>query len=385
MERSSFFNAVLNGETYDRVYLAEDYARYFSSFIGNGVFPTPSTNLQVVQDVSMHVKIKAGKGWINGYFYDLTDDLILNVDVADGVLKRIDRVVLRLDFINREIKAYIKKGAFATSPVAPTLTRNADVYELGLADLLINNGVTTITQANITDLRQNNTYCGLVAGVVQQIDTTNLFAQFQSTFDLWFQNVKGQLSTDAAGNLQLQIDTWNDFKNNGGTLFNSLGLKSVSTTVDSVKTNKPKLEVSAKDGGIEITGGGALIPIYNNPTSFIMDLGTSSSPFGNLFIGVHNDATSGYTKLPNGYILQWIKPAITSVSGGSIGINFPIAFPSKCITCLVQNTPNIAGEPENIIWTVGAMTSTQVTLLPRTLTGAIPTKNVPCLIWALGR
>lgn len=387
MERSSFFNAVLNGETYDRVYLAEDYARYFSSFIGNGVFPTPSTNLQVVADGStMNITLKAGKGWINGYFYENTDDLTLNVAIADGVLNRLDRIVLRLDFINREIKAYIKKGAFATSPVAPALTRNADVYELGLADIKINKGVTKIVQADITDLRGNSNLCGYVAGVVQQIDTTNLFAQFQSTFDLWFQNVKGQLSTDAAGNLQLQIDTWNDFKNNGGTLFNSMELKSSTTTTDAINTSKSTLNITAKDGGIEITGGGALRPIYNNQTSFVMKLGLPSSPWADVFVGVHNDDTSsGYTKLPNGYILQWIKPAITSVSGGSIGINFPIAFPIKCITCLVQNTPNIAGEPENIIWTVGAMTSTQVTLLPRTLTGAIPTKNVPCLIWALGR
>lgn len=207
MERSSFFNAVLSGETYDRVYTAEDYARYFGSFIGNGVFPTPSTNLQVVADsTSMDIALKAGKGWINGYFYENTEDLTLNVPVADGVLNRIDRVVLRLDFINREIKAYVKKGTFASSPVAPSLVRNSDMYELGLADIRINKGITKIVQADITDLRQNNNYCGLVAGVLKQIDTTDLFAQFQSTFDIWFEAIKGQLSTDAAGNLQSQID-----------------------------------------------------------------------------------------------------------------------------------------------------------------------------------
>ncbi len=266
MERSSFFDATLVGETYDRVYLADDFARYFASFIGNGVFPTPSTNLQVVQDVNMQVKLKAGKGWINGRFYELTEDLTLNVAVADGVLKRKDRVVLRLDFINREIKAYLKKGAFSSSPVAPTLTRDADIYELGIADILINNGVTSITQANITDLRQNNTYCGLVAGVVQQIDTTNLFAQFQTAFDVWFEAVKGQLSTDAAGNLQNQIDliqplvdSWEDFKDNGGTLFNSLTINNLNTLTDQIKTSKNNLTI-----GLEGTSTG-----YNmSKTSF---------------------------------------------------------------------------------------------------------------------
>lgn len=208
MEKSSFFNAVLDSSGVpDRPYLAESFARYFGSFIGNGVFPTPSTNLQVVADsTSMDIGLKAGKGWINGYFYENTEDLTLNVAVADGVLNRIDRVVLRLDFINREIKAYVKKGTFASSPVAPSLVRNSDMYELGLADIRINKGITKIVQSDITDLRQNNNYCGLVAGVLKQIDTTDLFAQFQSTFDIWFEAIKGQLSTDAAGNLQSQID-----------------------------------------------------------------------------------------------------------------------------------------------------------------------------------
>ncbi len=44
MERSSFFNAELVDEKYDRTYNAEDFARYFASFIGSGIFPNP-TNL----------------------------------------------------------------------------------------------------------------------------------------------------------------------------------------------------------------------------------------------------------------------------------------------------------------------------------------------------
>ena len=210
MERSSFFNAELKGEEYDRVYLAEDFARYFASFIGNGVFPNPTTNLQVIAaDNNMTVKLKSGKGWINGYFYENTDDLVLNVDVADGVLNRIDRVVLRLDFVNREIKAYIKKGAFSSNAVAPTLQRDANAYEIALADIVVNKGIVSIVQANITDLRSDINLCGYVSGVVEQIDTTNLFTQFQSAFDMWFEHIKGQLSEDAAGKIQLSIDEIN--------------------------------------------------------------------------------------------------------------------------------------------------------------------------------
>lgn len=207
MERSSFFNAQMQGNSYDRVYLAEDFARYFASFIGNGVFPTPSTNLQVVAiNSNMTIKIKIGKAWINGYFYENTEDLTHVIEVADGLLNRIDLVVLRLDFNNREIKSYVKKGAFATEPKVPELIRNSDMYEIALASVRINRGIIGINQSDITDLRQNSSYCGLVTGVVQQINVDNLFAQYQDSFNTWFNSIKGQLGTDLAGNLQLQLN-----------------------------------------------------------------------------------------------------------------------------------------------------------------------------------
>lgn len=360
MERSSFFNAVLNGEIYDRVYLAEDYARYFASFIGNGVYPTPSTNLQVVQDVSMHVKIKTGKGWINGYFYENTDDLTLNVAIADGVLNRIDRVVLRLDFINREIKVYVKKGSFATSPVAPVLTRNSDMYELGIADVKINKGVTRIVQADITDLRQNNTYCGLVAGVVQQIDTTNLFAQFQSTFDLWFQNVKGQLSTDAAGNLQNQINAIKP------STLEFLGMSGI----DKISTPKDVLAFMANNKGFTFNAiENCLKPLSNNQTS----LGTDSLTFKDVFVGTWNKNSNGYTKLTNGFILQWGNA--TLLGGADTGtFTYPIAFPN---TVFVVVATNIYSLLDTVVFsTMLSLNKTEFKLYAKDITtGLAPTKE----------
>ena len=229
MEKSSFFNSVQASDgSYDREYLAEDFAKYFSSFIGNGVFPNPSTNLQVLSNNNMTVSIDIGKAYINGYYYENTTKLVKTIDVADGVLNRIDLVVLRLDFTNREIKVYVKEGTFASSPVAPSLQRDSDMYELGIAEISISAGATTITQGDITDLRLNNDYCGVVHGVVDQVDTTTIFNQFQAFFNEysnkykntlsvaekqfeqdflnWFQTIKGILDTESAGHLQLEID-----------------------------------------------------------------------------------------------------------------------------------------------------------------------------------
>ncbi|WP_392486751.1 hypothetical protein ACER0A_002250 [Haloimpatiens sp. FM7315] len=196
MERSSFFNAVLdsNGNP-DRSYLAEDFARYFSTFIGNGVFLNPANQLQVIAaDDNMTVTLKAGLAWINGYLYQNTDEYIFVLEPADGVLNRIDRIVLRLDFLNREIRAVVKKGQFASTPTAAVLQRDADAYEIALADITINAGVIRITQADITDLRLNKNLCGIVHGTVDQADTTAIFNQFQS----WYSQTKANYDKDIA-------------------------------------------------------------------------------------------------------------------------------------------------------------------------------------------
>ncbi|MFF2793539.1 hypothetical protein [Lysinibacillus xylanilyticus] len=196
---SGIFNSVRgsNGQG-DRKYNAWWFAKYFSTFIGNGVFPNPSTNLQVVANTNMNVTVKPGTGWIDGYFLYSDSDHILKLDIADGVLKRIDRIVMRLNHLTRQIDIVVKKGTFASSPTAPTLQRDTDYVELALADVLINNGSTQITQANITDQRLNKTVCGIVHGTVDQVDTTTIFNQYQA----WFKEITGSVASE--------VDAWQD-------------------------------------------------------------------------------------------------------------------------------------------------------------------------------
>lgn len=215
MEKSSFFNAeIINGE-YDRVYLAEDYARYFSSFIGNGVFPNPSNNLRAFADSNdMRITIKAGQAWINGYYYENDSDLIFTLSPADGVLDRIDRVVVRFDLVEREITIKIKQGVFSSNAVAQELERNADIYELALADIKVKHGAISITNSNITDLRLNSNLCGIVHGTVEQVDTTDIFNAYQNyldekmnsdEFNEWFVSLKNKLDPNEDVVMQLQI------------------------------------------------------------------------------------------------------------------------------------------------------------------------------------
>lgn len=223
MERCGFFDANLVGEEYDRVYLAAQFAAYFASFIGNGVYAEHSNQLQVVAmpTPQMQVSVEKGQGWINGYWYENTESISLAIDVADGVLNRVDSVVLRLGFSERNMWVAVKKGTPAISPSAPALTRNADYYELQLATIDVPASSIKITQAQITDTRMNQNVCGWVTGVVDQLDTTTLFNQFdawydehttswQEQFNTWFVTIQGQLSGDIATQLQSQIIALNE-------------------------------------------------------------------------------------------------------------------------------------------------------------------------------
>lgn len=173
-ENSGFFDAHIVGDEYDRVYLAEHFARYFASFIGNGVFGGRLNSLMVVaMDVdSMKVVVKSGQAWINGYWYENDSDKQLTIGTADGVLNRIDAIVVRYTTINRSIEVTVKRGTPATSAVAPSIQRDADVWELCLAQVRIGAGAIKIVSSNITDTRLNMSLCGQVTGTVKQIDTS---------------------------------------------------------------------------------------------------------------------------------------------------------------------------------------------------------------------
>ena len=165
MEKSGFFNS--SGG--DRVYSATDFAAYFGKLISNGIFYASGTNLQVTPGSGMAVSVAAGSAWINGYSYENTDALTLNLATASGVNPRIDRVVVRFSALERRIYLAVLTGTPAEAPVAPTLTRINDTYELGIADILVPKGSVTITALNITDTRLNTALCGLVNSLVTAV------------------------------------------------------------------------------------------------------------------------------------------------------------------------------------------------------------------------
>ncbi|XCH78844.1 MAG: hypothetical protein WHF31_15180 [Candidatus Dehalobacter alkaniphilus] len=162
--RSGFFNSVGG----DRLYDASRFAEYFASFIGSGVFPDPTTSLQIQADTGMNIKVKSGKAWISGYIL-INDADYTDAIPTEAVLNRIDRMVVRLHYANRTITIVRKAGTAASSPTAPAVTRDANMYEISLATIQINAGTSAITSGMITDTRSDSIVCGFVSSTITNI------------------------------------------------------------------------------------------------------------------------------------------------------------------------------------------------------------------------
>ena len=204
-----FFDAIESGGTYDREYSSGDFSRYLELIVGNGVFPNPSTQLQVRADSGMNIIVGQGQGWIDGHKLLNTADLPMTLDSADALLNRIDRVIFYCDYTTREMGIAVLKGTPAASAQAPALTRTYSRYEMSLALITINKQTTAITNAMITDTRADSTVCGWATGIIQQVDTSTLFQQWQTAYADYYAAVKQQLDDFmAALTEELRVNTY---------------------------------------------------------------------------------------------------------------------------------------------------------------------------------
>lgn len=137
-----------------------------------------------VSGTDNNVTIGAGIAWIkNGEFAGkvaaLKESATLDLDVPDSVYPRIDAIVLRYDSTKNATEVVVKAGVAASTPVAPDVTRTESTYELHLYHVNRVAGASVISSANVTDLRLNPTYCGLMADSVTNIDTSAISAQVE--------------------------------------------------------------------------------------------------------------------------------------------------------------------------------------------------------------
>ncbi len=209
---------------YDRAITSAPLRKLIAKLLTDGVLPNPSTNLQVEAGSGMNVVVNPGFAICAGGLKLEENQRTLAIQAADSNYDRIDTVVLRWNDNDSEriCDLYIVEGIPAASPLRPELTRTESIWELGLADLFINKDSSAISNQRITDTRYETARCGIISAI-SEFDTTTLYQQVQADlagfkaseqadFITWFNDIKGQLSEDAAGNLQKQIGTLESLK-----------------------------------------------------------------------------------------------------------------------------------------------------------------------------
>lgn len=209
-----FYNS-LNG---DRKYNVRQVSELFDGIIRDGVYMSIGDKLTVKQGTGMQITVGTGRAWFNHTWSLIDADLPLTVEQSDLVLDRIDAVVLEIDESSEVRDNAIKmvKGTAASSPSKPEMTNTEFIHQYPLAYITVKKGVTSITTADI-EINVGKDDCPYVTSVLEAASIEELYAQWEAQFsnwedgqknqfEAWFAEIKGQLSEDAAGNLQVQID-----------------------------------------------------------------------------------------------------------------------------------------------------------------------------------
>lgn len=165
------------------MYSAED-AELFHVTRQSGVYAKNSFNYSITGNSNI-ITIGTGIGWIkNGEFAGKViaskTATQLNLGVADATYPRIDAVVIQFNANTNSTILTVKNGIPASSPNPPSVIRTAAIYELHLYHVRRNAGEASISAGNITDLRLNNAYCGLMGDSITEIDTSAIAAQIEA-------------------------------------------------------------------------------------------------------------------------------------------------------------------------------------------------------------
>lgn len=180
-------------------YSGYEMGNLYRRVLSNGVFAnndgTPSSDLQVVENAGLTVNLKPGMGIFLNQWYINDEDINFTLD-AETSSNRIDLIVIEANKSETVLttKAKLIKGTAATMPTAPELLSTDTVTQYPVAQITVTAGVDAITQSAIKDLRGTAPTLWITS-LIQQVDTSTLFAQFDDAFWTWFDNVKETLAT----------------------------------------------------------------------------------------------------------------------------------------------------------------------------------------------
>lgn len=204
-----FFDAV----NYDRTYSANDMNKPYSRIIANGVFATPqgtpSSDLQVLSAGNgMNITISAGQGIFASKWFENQAAIVVTVPNNNSLYPRVDSVIVQVDerTSGRVGNIVYRTGTPSSSAPAPAINTVANVTEYRIANIYVAGGANAINNDAITDLRGSGS-CPWVTSLIQQVDTSTLWNQFQAAYT----NQYEQYTQDYQTYVAEQRQAWEDF------------------------------------------------------------------------------------------------------------------------------------------------------------------------------
>ena len=172
-----------DGITYD----ADDASGYLATRL-SGVY-SAEEDFAVTAQGGLSVQVSAGQAWVRparfkGRSIIMEQPTTVVLTEADPVRSRIDRIVLRYDAAAKKTRLQVLDGTpDSAAPAAPAISRTELVYDLCLAEIRRPAGSTSVTAADITDTRADETVCGVMRDGVTGIPTGTLVQQFRAVID----------------------------------------------------------------------------------------------------------------------------------------------------------------------------------------------------------
>ena len=202
--KSGFFNSL----NHDRVYDADDINSIFDGIITDGVFGNIGKRFAVTPGSGMSVNVGTGKARFHQIFVENDANLVLQIPQSDVLLNRIDAVVIRVDrtMSGRTGNIVVLKGMPSQNPIAPTLSNDNQIWDMPIAYINVKANVNKVNSSDIQYLVGRNT-TPLITAPMQTVNVESYVGKMEGQFSDWFSNLKDNLSTNAAGNLQNQINT----------------------------------------------------------------------------------------------------------------------------------------------------------------------------------
>lgn len=202
---SGFFNSIGG----DRTYNADQISSMFEGLISDGIYEDVDDAFQVTVSSGMVLNVGTGRAVISGKWVRNTSPIAVTINPAHVLLDRYTAIVLRLDISGRSIGVATIDGEASSTPSKPSIVRNGSYYDMLLAYVFVSAGAISISQSDIEDQRPNTLYCGWVTGIIEQVDTSALFLQWQTAYEEFYTEFTSAFEEwFAALTQQLQVNTY---------------------------------------------------------------------------------------------------------------------------------------------------------------------------------